>query len=109
MKTRFKIRPIRTDHLSRARYLTDEEERSLRKTLSERDEQLRQRRDNGNKWRRERHKKALPDLAVRFFSDYLRPMVLMTLNTGLRRGEVLQLKWSDVDLLQRKVIIRDGS
>jgi integrase len=33
-------------------------------------------------------------------------MVLLTVNTGLRRGEVLQLKWSDVDLLQRKVIIR---
>ena len=101
-----KLRPIRTDNLSRARYLTDEEERSLRKTLRERDEQLRQRRDNGNKWRRERHKRALPDLAVRFFSDYLRPMVLVTVNTGLRRGEVLQLKWSDVDLLQRKVVIR---
>ncbi len=101
-----KLRPIRTDRLSRARYLTDEEEHSLRKTLRERDEQRRQRRDNGNKWRRERNKKALPDLAVRFFSDYLRPMVLLTVNTGLRRGEVLQLKWSDVDLLQRKVIIR---
>ncbi len=86
--------------------MTDEEERSLRKTLRERDEQLRQRRDNGNKWRRERHNRALPDLAARFFSDYLRPMVLLTVNTGLRRGEVLHLKWSDVDLLQRKVIIR---
>ncbi len=101
-----KLRPIRTDNLSRARYLTDEEERSLRKTLRERDEQLRQRRDNGNNWRRERHKRVLPDLAVRFFSDYLHPMVLLTVNTGLRRGEVLQLKWSDVDLLQRKLIIR---
>jgi integrase len=101
-----KLRPIRTDHLSRARYLTEKEERSLRRTLRERDEQLRQRRDNGNKWRRDRHQAALPDLAARFFSDYLRPMVLLTVNTGLRRGEVLQLKWSDVDLLQRKVIIR---
>ena len=101
-----KLRPIKTDNLFRARYLTDEEERLLRKTLRERDEQLRQKRDNGNKRRRERHKRVLPDLATRFFSDYLRPMVLLTVNTGLRRGEVLQLKWSDVDLLQRKLIIR---
>jgi len=101
-----KLRPIRTDNLSRARYLTADEERSLRKTLLERDEQLCNRRESGNKWRRERHQATLPDLSVRFFSDYLHPMVLLTVNTGLRRGEVLQLRWSDVDLLQRKVIIR---
>jgi len=101
-----KLRPIRTDNLSRARYLTADEERSLRKTLRERDEQLCKRRESGNKWRRERHLATLPDLSLRLFSDYLRPMVLLTMNTGLRRGEVLQLKWSDVDLLQRKVIIR---
>jgi integrase len=101
-----KLRPIRTDNLSRARYLTADEERSLRKTLLERDEQLCDRRESGNKWRRERHHATLPDLSVRFFSDYLRPMVLLTMNTGLRRGEVLQLKWPDVDLLQRKVVIR---
>ena len=101
-----KLRPIRTDNPSRARYLTADEESSLRKTLRDRDEQLCQRRECGNKWRRERHKQELPDLATRFFSDYLHPMVLLTVNTGLRRGEVLQLKWSDVDLLQRKLIIR---
>ena len=101
-----KLRPIRTDNLSRARYLTADEERSLRTTLLERDEQLCNRRESGNTWRRERHQATLPDLSVRFFSDYLHPMVLLTVNTGLRRGEVLQLKWSDVDLLQRKMIIR---
>jgi integrase len=101
-----KLRPIRTDNLSRARYLTADEERSLRKTLRERDEQLCQRRESGNKWRRDRHQATLPDLSLRFFSDYLRPMVLLTMNTGLRRGEMLQLKWSDVNLLQRKVVIR---
>ncbi len=101
-----KLRPIRTDNLSRARYLTADEERSLRKTLRERDEQLCQRRESGNKWRCDRHQATLPDLSLRFFSDYLRPMVLLTMNTGLRRGEMLQLKWSDVNLLQRKVVIR---
>ena len=101
-----KLRPIRTDNVSRARYLTTDEERSLRKTLLERDEQLCHRRESGNKWRRARHQALLPDLSGRCFSDYLHPMVLLTINTGLRRGEVLQLKWLDVDLLQRKVVIR---
>ena len=101
-----KLRPIRTDNPTRARYLTADEESSLRKPLRDRDERLCKRRESGNIWRRERHQATLPDLSVRFFPDYLRPMVLLTMNTGLRRGEVLQLKWSDVNLLQRKIVIR---
>jgi len=48
----------------------------------------------------------LPDLSTTAFADYLQPMVLLTLNTGLRRGEVLQLRWTDIDLLQRKLVVR---
>jgi len=101
-----KLRPIRTDKLSRVRYLTAEEERALRKALNDRNEQLCQNRKSGNDWRRKRHIAELPDLSAGRFADYLQPMTLLTLNTGLRRGEVLQLKWTDVDLFQRKVLIR---
>jgi integrase len=48
----------------------------------------------------------LPDLSTVAFADYLQPMVLLTVNTGLRRGEVLQLRWTDVDMLQRKLLVR---
>ena len=101
-----KLRPIRTDKLSRARYLTAEEEQALRQALLDRNEQLCQQRISGNDWRRQRHIAELPDLSARMFADYLQPMTLLTLNTGLRRGEALQLRWTDVDLLQRKVMIR---
>jgi len=101
-----KLRPMRTDKLSRVRYLTAEEERALRKALHDRNKQLCQNRKSGNNWRRQRHMAELPDLSTRKFADYLQPMTLLTLNTGLRRGEALQLKWTDVDLLQRKVVIR---
>ena len=101
-----KLRPIRTDESSRARYLTAAEETALRNALTERDTRLRENRANGNVWRRARHQAVLPDLSTAAFADYLRPMVLLTLNTGLRRGEVLQLRWADVGLLQRKLVVR---
>ena len=100
------LKPIRTDASSRARYLTAAEESALRNALTERDEQLRKNRVNGNAWRRARNQAVLPDLSTTAFADYLQPMVLLTLNTGLRRGEVLQLRWTDIDLLQRKLVVR---
>ena len=101
-----KLKPIRTDSLNRARYLTPTEERALRNALVKREEQLRKNRASGDAWRRARHQAVLPDLSTVAFADYLQPMVLLTLNTGLRRGEALQLRWADVDLLRRELIVR---
>jgi integrase len=101
-----KLKPIRTDGLTRARYLTASEESALRNALGEREEQLRKNRASGNAWRRARQQAELPDLSTVAFADYLQPMVLLSLNTGLRRGEILQLRWADVDLLQRELIVR---
>jgi len=101
-----KLKPLRTEGSSRARYLAVAEESALRKALLERDQRLRENRANGNAWRRARHQAMLPDLSTAAFADYLQPMVLLSLNTGLRRGEVLQLSWADIDLLQRKLVVR---
>ncbi len=101
-----KLKPIRTDALTRARYLNATEESVLRNALIERDQRLRKNRASGNAWRRARHHEELPDLSSVAFADYLQPMVLLSLNTGLRRGEILQLRWADVDLLRRELIVR---
>lgn len=36
------------------------------------------------------------------------PMILLALRTGLRRGELLALRWTDVDLVAGKVIVRQA-
>ena len=38
-------------------------------------------------------------------SDHIRPIVVTALNTGMRKGEILNLKWADVDLKNRKIIV----
>lgn len=39
-------------------------------------------------------------------AEHLKPIVLMALHTGMRRGEILKLKWEDVDLDQGIVLVK---
>jgi|SRR5208282_1137149 len=38
----------------------------------------------------------------------LRPLVVLALNTGMRRGELLALRWKDIDLVNRTITIREA-
>jgi integrase len=51
----------------------------------------------------------MSDYAQDTFVDYLKPMVTLALNTGLRRGELLALKWIDVNLDNKQVTITSKS
>ena len=82
---------------SRVRYLTDEERERLMDALDAREERIRAERDSYNLWARQRGYKERPSLRAVVFADYLKPMVLLSLNTGMRRGEVFGLEWADVN------------
>lgn len=102
------IRPLRTDKAGRVRFLSDEEEGALRTALVTREDQLRAARDRFNAWRKVRHLDPLPQ-RMSTFVDHLRPMVLLAINSGLRRGELLSLQWGAVDLVTRMLTVRGTS
>jgi integrase len=93
------VRRTKIDELERVRYLSPEEDKRLRNGLDAREAKRRLNRDNFNQWRRERGYKTFPDCGA--FTDHLKPIVILALNTGLRRGELFKLQWQSVDLIKR--------
>jgi len=92
------IKPFKVDNNGAVRYLAADEEACLRFALDRREQTIREKRSNANTWRAIRGLPLLPDLSSAVFADYLKPLVMLALNTGMRRGELFGLQWSDVDL-----------
>ena len=44
---------------------------------------------------------------IKCCSEHLKPIVVTALNTGMRRGEILSLKWEQVDLRHGYISLRD--
>ena len=40
-------------------------------------------------------------------SPYLYPVVVLALSTGMRKGEIMNLTWNDVDFIKQRVILND--
>lgn len=89
----------------RVRWLSREEERRLRLALDQRQERDRLGRESGNKWRLERKVELLPDMRNLTYTDHVKPMVLLSINTGVRQGELLSLEWPMVDLERRQLTV----
>lgn len=88
------VKIYKEDNRSVIRYLSQAEEKRLRKALDTREKRLRADRESGNAWRKARGHDLLPDLDGRF-ADHLKPLVLLSINTGLRQGEIFSLTWQD--------------
>jgi integrase len=98
------LKPLKADKTGRVRFLTAEEEAALREALRTREEGLRQARIRFNAWRVARGKKPLPEREGDYL-DHLRPLVIVSLNTGLRRGELLGLTWGSVNFSGRMLTV----
>lgn len=100
-----KLKQIKVDDDSRVRYLTTEEEKRLLTALNQREEKIRAGRTSGNEWRKQRGLPPLPEIPADGFADHLKPIVLLALNTGLRRGELFHLTWGKVNLMLKSVTV----
>jgi integrase len=100
------VKPAKGGDEHRIRYLNADEEKALRKALGEREKAHQKRRMSGNAWRTARGRDALPALPA--YCDHLAPMTLVSLNTGLRRGELTSLTWADINLERKVLTVRAG-
>ena len=95
----------RVDRRGKVRFLDQAEETRLRQALKARDEEMRSQRMLANNRRQAQHERTLPPLT--HFGDHLTPAVLLSMNTGLRRGETLKLRWGSVDF-NRQLLTVEG-
>jgi integrase len=79
------------------RYLSQEEAKCLREALVARETTIRTDRASANEWRANRGRDLLPALPPEHYADHIQPIVLLALLTGLRQGDIFDLKWSEVD------------
>ncbi len=93
----------RIDRRPRVRFLDASEDARLREALRLPDVEMRAVRESGNARRRTRHEEPLPPRSQ--FGDHLTPAVILTMNTGLGRGELLKLRWSSLDFDRRLLTV----
>jgi integrase len=103
-----KLKPLKADNNGKIRYLTIAEEKPLREALDRREARIRAERASANEWRTKRGYASLPTLWDWAYADYLKPMVLLSINMGLRRGELFKLTWDNVSF-HTKTLTMEGS
>lgn len=100
-----KLKQLKVDSKGVIRYLAADEAKRLRDALDARQDEMRAERESANTWRTDRHREPMPSLLQLPFTDHLKPMVLVSLNTGMRRGELFDLKWSAVNFDTKTITV----
>ena len=101
-----RVKAYKTERCRRIRYLADDEEKRLLQALAAREQELREARARHNDHLRQRGYALFPDLNNQHFADYLTPMVLLAMHTGMRKGEIFSLEWQDVNLSRCFVLVQ---
>lgn len=98
------VKNLKEDKNQKIRFLTVEEERLLLEAVDNRQEQIRTGRLNKIKWCIER-KQEPPEPHEQEYIDHIKPMVIIALQTGMRRGELFNLRVADLDLPGRMLTV----
>ena len=101
-----KLKSLPIDAGIKARYLSSAEEKRLYASMEARNDDLKSARQRGNTFRHERGYELLPDLNNNAYGDRMTPLIVMSLKTGMRRGELFDLEWVDIDLRRKVVTVR---
>lgn len=91
------LRPLKEDRLGVVRYLSADEEQRLRNAMKQREQNLRSARLRHNRWLLERDQPLMAIPPEDSYFDHLQPLILLAMNTGLRKGELLSLEWRHYD------------
>lgn len=101
-----KVKQAKVEEDHRVRYLSDHEEKRLRHALLAREETAKAARESHRRWQMERGLKTVDPIAADEYADHIHPMILLAINTGLRRGEMFKLRRSDIDLEKQQLKVR---
>lgn len=95
-----KVKKQKSDSRAIIRYLSVDEEQRLRATLRSRDRRLTESNPfyTGGRFTR-------LEAILGGFPDHVHPMVLLLINTGMRRGEMFNLRWQDVDFVNKRITV----
>ncbi|MEN1927612.1 site-specific integrase [Luteimonas sp. MJ250] len=93
----------------RVRYLSPQEDKRLRDALVQREAMRRASRERHNAWHAARGTAGHPVWPAEGYTDHLMPLVLLALNTGMRRGELLSLDWASVNLPANLLTVTAGN
>lgn len=100
-----KFKPLsESDSEKIVRYLSEDERSRLMKALDMREERMRKERQSHNNWLKERGESILPKHG--YYVDHVKPMILVSLYTGIRRNALFSLEWRDVNFNDRVLFLR---